>query len=507
MTRRLRATDALVHLGNTPCDRRVWIKANQASKPKEPGALKVVLAKLGIEHEQRHAEEAFPDRLDLGDAEPLEERVRQTVEAIEAGDRVIYQGALKTVVDLGDGEVEAVGLPDFIIPRDEGHVIQDAKLARSIDKTDKLGIVRQLQIYGWLFEEVTGSAPAGLEVFSGKGEVIPVPIDHEAAKSELAEIDRLATLKTQPFEVVGWSKCQNCDFTAHCWDPAREALEPGTIPDVDVGLGKALHELGVATYPEIPERFDEASLAELKRPADRNGKTPRVGKNAPLILRNIRSHLTKQEIVFSDPAIPDHEHYVMFDLEGVPPNLDGPDTVYLWGMQVYPADGSPPDPPLFPFAGFGEGGDEQGWFDFLRDAAGVMERYGQEIRFVHWAKYEKTMITNYVKRYGDPDGIAAQILSNLLDLFKITKDSVALPVPSYSLKTVEKHLGYKRELDEYAGDRSIARYLEAVESNDESHRDEIVAELRQYNGEDLEATWVALQWLKGLTPSTQGTIP
>ena len=85
--------------------------------------------------------------------------------------------------------------------------------------------------------------------------------------------------------------------------------------------------------------------------------------------------------------------------------------------------------------------------------------------------------------------------------------TVIISIKNVSLKTVEKHLGYKRELDEYAGDRSIARYLEAVESNDESHRDEIVAELRQYNGEDLEATWVALQWLKGLTPSTQGTIP
>ena len=501
MIRRLRATDALTHLGHTPCDRRVWIKANDAAEPKEPGDLQVALAGLGMEHEVRHAEEAFPDRLDLGDVEPLEEQVRKTVEAIEAGERVIYQGGLRALADFGHGEVEVVGLPDFIIPVEGGHVIQDAKLARSVDEKGKPGIVRQLQIYGWLFEQVTGSPPVGLEVFSGKGEVVPVPIDHGAAKTELMEIDRLATLDAQPFEVVGWSKCQNCDFTEHCWPPAVDQDEPGTIPDVDVGLGKALHELGVTSYPEIPERFDENSLAELDRPWGK-GKTQRVGpKRSALVLRNVEAHLRDEPIIFARPEIPEHENYVMFDLEGLPPDLDGPDTVYLWGMQAYPADGSPPEDPIFPLAGFGEEGDEQGWFDFLAGASGLMERCGEDVPFVHWASYERTKIKNYIEKFGDPDGVAARILEvNLLDLLPVTTKSVALPLPSYSLKQIEKYLGYERKLAGYKGDKSIARYMEAVDSNDESHRAEIIAELCQYNGEDLEATWVVLEWLRGLVP-------
>jgi predicted RecB family nuclease len=500
VTRRLRATDALVHLGGTRCDRRVWIKANDAADPKEPGDLQVALAELGEEHERRHAEEAFPDRLDLGEVEPLDEQVRRTVDAIAAGDLVIYQGALRATATLGGSTVEVVGLPDFIIPVDGGHVIQDAKLARSVDEKGKPGIVRQLQIYGWLFEQVTGNSPVGLEVFSGEGEVVPVPIDHDAARAELAEIERLGSLGDQPFEVVGWSKCQNCDYTEHCWDPAVEDDQPGTIPEVDVGLGRALHDLGITTYMEIPDRFDEDSLAELVRPWGK--KTQRVGPSrAGAVMRNIESHLRDAPIVFAKPEVPEHDHYVMFDLEGVPPDLDGPEMVYLWGMQAYPADDSPADQPLFPLAGFGSGGDEQGWIDFLAGAAGLMERYGEDVPFVHWASYEKTKIKNYAETYGDPDGVAGQILeTNLLDLLKITTASVALPLPSYSLKVIEKYVGYKRKLAGYKGDKSIARYMEAVETNDESHREQIVEELKKYNGEDLEATWVVQQWLQGLRP-------
>lgn len=500
MAKRLTATDAIVHLGGTRCDRRVWIKANDAAKAKEPGDLQVALAALGEQHEQRHAA-GIPNLVDLANVKPLAQHVQVTRDEIARGEHGIYQGALVTDHDFGGNLIQVVGLPDFILPTEAGHVVRDAKLARSVDEKSKPGIVLQLQIYGWLFERVTGHAPVKLEVFSGSGELIEVPRDDAAAVAELEELARLGSLDSEPFEVVGWSKCQSCDYTGHCWDSAVKADEPGTIPDVDVGLGKALHELGVSTYPEIPQRFDEQTLAELDRPWGK-GKTQRVGQSrATLVMRNVESHLRDAPIMFSTPEIPEREHYVMFDLEGIPPDLDGPEMIYLWGMQAYPADGSPPDEPIFPLAGFGPDGDEAGWFLFLEEVAGLMDRYGEDVPFVHWARYERTNIKNYVKRYGDPNEVANQILkTNLLDLHPITTKSVALPIPSYSLKQIEKYLGYKRKLEGYKGDKSIARYMEAVDTGDRSHQDEIVAELCQYNGEDLGATWVVLEWLRGLSP-------
>jgi predicted RecB family nuclease len=76
-----------------------------------------------------------------------------------------------------------------------------------------------------------------------------------------------------------------------------------------------------------------------------------------------------------------------------------------------------------------------------------------------------------------------------------------LPEPSYSLKVVEQRAGYERILDEYGGDWSMARYIEAVESNDSLEREKIIHNILDYNREDLEATWAVFQWLQKLVDS------
>ncbi|MCK5241980.1 ribonuclease H-like domain-containing protein, partial [bacterium] len=73
---------------------------------------------------------------------------------------------------------------------------------------------------------------------------------------------------------------------------------------------------------------------------------------------------------------------------------------------------------------------------------------------------------------------------------------LALPLPSYSLKVVEEYVGYKRTMTEYGGDWSIAKYIEAVETEDEKERDMVMDEILAYNREDLEATWKVFQWLQ-----------
>jgi predicted RecB family nuclease len=146
-------------------------------------------------------------------------------------------------------------------------------------------------------------------------------------------------------------------------------------------------------------------------------------------------------------------------------------------------------------AGFGDDGDRQGWEMFLANAATIFAQHG-DIPFVHWAAYERTYLRKYVERYGDPDKTAAWVLDNLLDLLPITKASVALPLPSYSLKQVEKHVDFNRTQDEYGGEWSIAMYIEAVETKDESRRNELMGEILKYNEEDLKAMWAVLGWLR-----------
>ena len=145
------------------------------------------------------------------------------------------------------------------------------------------------------------------------------------------------------------------------------------------------------------------------------------------------------------------------------------------------------------------------------------------LRFVHWGGYERTGI----ERYGDfvppphagaehlrsepplpaargegrgeghsSRGTAARVLDRLVDLLTVVRSSVALPLPSYGLKVVERFVGFERRLTEYQGSLAMARYIEACETSDPAARDAIVSEILAYNEEDLEATWAVMEWLK-----------
>ena len=109
-------------------------------------------------------------------------------------------------------------------------------------------------------------------------------------------------------------------------------------------------------------------------------------------------------------------------------------------------------------AGVGPDGDRQGWSDFLEKAKTIFNEYG-DIPFVHWHDYERQFLDKYVERYGDEYNVAAKVQENLVDLLPIMKKSVALPLPSYSLKVIEKHIGFERSQDEYGGDWAIATKL------------------------------------------------
>jgi predicted RecB family nuclease len=391
--------------------------------------------------------------------------------------------------------LEILGIPDFLIPDGEGgHIIRDSKIARRIDEKVHPEIFLQLGIYAWLFRETTGRESSALQVHSGSREVVEMPYVGDA--DVLGLLGKLAAIKTtssEPYSPPGWSKCGLCCFKHYCWPKAEEARSVALVPSVDQGMVLALRAQGVITMNDLLANFNEDQLAELQRPW--GSSTRRVGNSrAAGALREAKALATGQEIMIAPPELPDCDNWVVFDLEGLPPQLDELDKVYLWGMQVF---GTKPGEFQAAVAGFGEDGDREGWEDFLAKAQAIFDEYG-DLPFVHWASYEKTKISLYIDRYGDADGIAARVKENLLDLLPITKKSIALPLPSYSLKVIERYVGFERTQDEFGGDWSIAKYIEAVETEDESQRKALMDGILEYNREDLEATWVVLGWLWGL---------
>jgi predicted RecB family nuclease len=251
-----------------------------------------------------------------------------------------------------------------------------------------------------------------------------------------------------------------------------------------------LREKGITKIDDLLREFDESKLANFQKPW--GSKTQKVGKAAEKILRFSRALASGKEEVLQTPALPPSENYVMFDLEGLPPQLDELDKIYLWGLQVF---GAKPSEYLGKIADIGSNGDRVGWDGFLEAAKSVFDTYG-DVPFIHWTHYERTKVSAYVERYGDKDGIAERLKRNLVDLFPITQSSIALPIPSYSLKVVEKYIGYKRSQTEYGGDWAMAAFIKATETSDENKRKELLESILTYNREDLGATWAVFGWLR-----------
>jgi predicted RecB family nuclease len=485
---RLIATDIITQHRPHPCDLRVWLR-HQREPQREPTEFEQVLYRLGDRHEREHL--AMLGRcLDLSQLSE-EERIRKTSQAIAEKVPVVYQAAFRIVHTFGGTEAEIVGIPDFLILDDDDYVIRDAKMARRIDEENHPEILLQLQLYGWLLEQSSGVAPKALQVFNGMKEIIPVPYDGGTAA--LTALDRLLTIKRltgEPYEPVGWSKCGPCGYDDRCWNRAEAAGDVAMVPDIDQSLARTLDGMGVRTCGDLLNRFDFVSLSELKRPIGDGER--RVGKRAERILLFADAMEKREEKLIAAPAIPQLANYAMFDLEGMPPHLDELDKIYLWGVQVF---GEKLSEFLPAVSSFGPDADREAWFGFLRNAERIFKTYG-DVLFVHWANYEKTYLRRYMERYGDVDGVAARVIGNLLDLLPIARESVILPVPSYSLKVIEQYVGYKRKQDEYGGQWAMAKFIEATETNDEEKRRELMSAILDYNREDLEATWAVFQWLR-----------
>jgi predicted RecB family nuclease len=486
---RITASDIFTLYRPSECSLRVYLREQRVPEA-EPGAFEQIIEELGQRHEKNHLA-TLGAHEDISTVE-RDQKAARTLEAIRDRVPVIYQGEFNCQTTISGIPVVVVGRPDFLIFDGDGYIIRDSKLSRKVDEEHHREITLQLQLYGWLFEHTAGTPAKCLQVHTGTDDIVEVPNDGGAAAlAALAQVLALKQLQAEPYEPVGWTKCTTgCGYRGRCRPKAVAQQDVSIVMDVDQGLANQLRSDGIITVQQLISSFDAQRLSDLKRPWGAGQQ--KVGKKAARILVNAEVLMSGKERILGSVAIPPSENYVMFDLEGLPPQLDDLEKVYLWGMQVY---GKKAGKFLGVTSGFGADGDREGWENFLDTANAIFAEYGA-IPFVHWHHYERTHIKQYIDRYGDPNGIAARVLQNLLDLLPITKAAIALPLPSYSLKEVEKYVHFKRTQEEYGGTWAMAQFILATETHDEAERNARMAEILKYNEEDLKATWAVFEWLR-----------
>jgi predicted RecB family nuclease len=459
------------HYRPSKCALRTYLIAK--GEPEEPPTPdEQVVERLELEHEARYFE-LVPDYLDLSTG-LIENRVARTLEALTEKVPVLFHPMLVGDVELGGQRFTIVGEPDFIMWQGDGHVVTECKLARRITDDEHPEILRQIELYGWLYEQMMSRRPRGLQVFSGTNALVDVAYQGgDRALSVLEEIVAIRSAASEPPAPIGHSWCGPCCFHEKCWNAAERKRDVGLVPGMDRDLALQLYRVGVHSYDELAAASATAGVSAR-------------------ILRGAEALATHSEIVLQPPAIPSAPCYVMLELEGLPRQLDDLDKVYLWGMQ---ARGGKPGPYTGVTAGLGDEGDREGWVAFLAAARDIFVEHG-DVPFVHWASHEHAKLARYVERYGDPEGTAGRVQANLLDLLAVTQSSIVLPLESYSLEQVGKYVGFKRTLPESDGRWSMAAFIAAVETHDEQHRQALLDRIRRYNREDLDALWAVQKWLQ-----------
>ena len=504
---RFKATDVYDYFKPSECVRRVALRARGEEEQDTDTAFGELLRNLGHRHEESHLA-TLAGLVDLAELDPAE-RERATLQAIRDGTPAIYQPRFRLELPLDGQTLELVGEPDFLIcdAARGGHKIRDSKLARNVFSPRHRGIPAQLQLYGFLFERVVGKRPTELEVHAGDDDIVAVAYEGEKAVLETLR-EHLAMRAADPaaYEPTGWTKCAGCGFEDRCRAEAEARQDPALLYRVNQNRAREFHRLGIRTIADIPKAVDDPAFRDyfwtgVRKPRPKDFVAP--------LVRSAESWISKTPIRLDDaPELPAARNFAMLDLEGLPPYADELDRTYLWGVKVFGEKPSAYQPAQ---SGFGPDGDCEGWFAFLDLAGRLFTEYGPDLPFVAWSSHEKTRITEYVRRYGDlfPPlpagegrgegagvGIAARVLSNLVDLLTVVRNSVVLPLPSYSLKVVETFVGFPRRDTSANGTWSIAKYIEATESNDPAARGAIVREILAYNEEDLDATWAVLEWLR-----------
>lgn len=425
----------------------------------------------GNEHEARVAARFQYNRPQYHPAR-LEDGFRSTFDLMRQGVAYIYQGVLI--------DSDLVGIPDLMERVEGGSRLGgyfyrpiDIKLASEAQPGHRL----QVMAYIALLEAIQGVRPDGsLFLQLPPDERNPdqlyreelIAFDRTLFTEKLTEVQAIAGSAYEPKPFIS-STCTTCHWQNLCTGIAEKNQDASLISGLRRAVWCALHERGMGTLPAVAATSRE-QLISIKGVGE---------KTASTIILQARALTGGRSIQIDAPTLPQSDPLIFLDVESVP----GEGIYYLMGTLVQRGR---QDVFEYDLAECPE--DELNmWGAFLQR----MERLQGYI--YHYGNYERTTIKRMVERYGE-DSRAAALLDRLVDLQKVLKASVVLPLRGYSLKDVARWLDFEWSGVTQQADESMLEYLHWLVDGQRDHLDHILV----YNEDDCRATARVYDWLASL---------
>lgn len=503
------------------CEQRTWLDRARAdghlTRPVFEDKRLDLLKQRGIEHEEGYLRglEAEGKRVkqfgslekgEYGDDAAYERRHQETLAAMREGWDVIYQGTLF------DGQW--LGFVDFLIKVDRppdapsafgswSYEVADAKLTREA----KASAVLQTSVYSEMLARVQGVRPERIHLYLGgtTPRMASFRLAHFAAYQRAVAsrmADHLqatpASLEELPTAPDPVELCRICGWRGRCRDERVAADHLSLVAGIRRDQRQALERAGVSTLAALAAHpLDTPSEGLRARSFQRVREQARVQlegrtRGAPVHeILPLEANPGGPALGFA--ALPEPTgHDWFFDFEGADYAYDE-GLEYLWGISDVD-DGFRCTWALAP-------DEEKAALErFLAEAEAHVEA-NPGAHIYHFGHYEPTALKRLVGRYGVGTVTLDRLLQRevFVDLHRVVRQGVRASVESYSIKALEAHYGFEREvpMDDANPARHRLEYALALGLRDEEAlADRNVVE--RYNRDDCVSTRALRDWLEKL---------
>jgi uncharacterized protein len=468
---------------------------------------------------------------DLSDADKL----RSTNDAMRSGVDVVYQGVLLHEDPTG---AQLFGRPDFLVRAEllpganddsltrSGYEVVDAKLAR----TAKARAVLQAVYYSHLLAQVRGEPPHRVHLALGNGEFAAFRVADYAAYERrirryleeflLDDPGKYPSVEPYPEPV---EHCAICRWRATCASKRRDDDDLSLVAGMPTTQRVALKAVGVSGRTQFAEllklpRVDGVGTESLERAqlqARLQVESERIGSIVHELLdpdRDQEGSLIPNRglLALPEPCVGD----LFFDIEGARYYTEDNKEFglqYLFGV-VDTGDcdetGVPSYTQIWAFDRVGEKEVFEEFVDF------VTERRSSHpgLHVYHYNHYEPTSVDHLSELHETRQEAVGRLMGRFathedevddllrggvfVDLYRVVRQGLRAGVESYSIKSLERMIGFERQVDLDDATAHLLTFESALNEGDAKASVNTRHIVAGYNEDDCRATLALRDWLE-----------
>jgi predicted RecB family nuclease len=189
----------------------------------------------------------------------------------------------------------------------------------------------------------------------------------------------------------------------------------------------------------------------------------------------------------------------------------GRDQVYLYGYGIHDRS-KDKDWRSAHIDSFGNYDDNEGaeyevllkMWQLLEAEVAKAESANQTLGIFHYSSHEKTWWKNFARRHAGKPGVPTAEVADafmgkhFIDLLPYAK-KISFPTRSYSIKDLAPVAGFAWKAEDAGGAMSLLKYKAATANDaDEKTRNEAIEWLREYNLDDIRATFAVRAYLRSI---------